>query len=48
MIASNKCYQLAVALYSMALRISYEDVQTASTQITQCTNNVMTVRMFFL
>ena len=48
MLASEKCYQLAVALYSMSNQIPYEDVQTAATQITECTNNIMSVRMFFL
>ncbi|CAF1071686.1 unnamed protein product [Adineta steineri] len=42
MIASDKCYQLANALYSMSNTISYEDVQTAANQITQCTTNVLT------
>ena len=43
MLASEKCYQLAVALYSMATKISYEDVQTAATQIAQCANHVLNV-----
>jgi hypothetical protein len=44
MLASDKCYQLASALYSMAGGISYEDVQTAANYITQCASNVLTVR----
>ena len=32
----------------MADRIPYEDVQSAATQLTQCTNNVITVRIFSL
>ncbi|UJR38826.1 hypothetical protein I4U23_031491 [Adineta vaga] len=46
MIASTKCYQLALALQAMALKISYEDVQAASTSIAQCVTNVLTVRIF--
>ena len=42
MIASDKCYQLAKSLYSMATSIPYEDVQTAANQISQCTSNVLT------
>ena len=44
MIASDRCYQLASALQSMAQRISYEDVQTAANYITQCASNVLSVR----
>ena len=44
MLASEKCYRLAVALLSMAKKISYEDVRTAATQIAQCANNALTVR----
>ncbi len=44
MLASEKCYQLALALYSMAGEIPYEDVQTAATLIAQCANNVLNVR----
>ncbi len=43
MLASTKCYQLAVALQAMVLKISYEDVQTATTSIVQCATNVLTV-----
>jgi hypothetical protein len=46
MIASDKCYQLCLALYSMATRIPYEDVETAATQLIQCSVNVLTVREF--
>ncbi|CAF3980867.1 unnamed protein product, partial [Adineta steineri] len=42
MLASDKCYQLAQALYSMANKIPYEDVQTAANQISQCASNVLT------
>ena len=48
MLASDKCHQLAVALYAMARKISYEDVQTAATQIAQCANNALNVRDFLL
>ncbi|CAF1557461.1 unnamed protein product, partial [Adineta steineri] len=41
-IASNKCYQLAQALYTVSTQTSYEDVQTAANQIAQCTSNVLT------
>ena len=40
-LASEKCYQLALALYSMAKKIPYEDVKTAATQIAQCANNAL-------
>lgn len=43
MLASNKCYQLAIALSSMATQVPYEDVQTAASQISQCANNVLNV-----
>jgi hypothetical protein len=45
MIASEKCNELAQSLYSMATRISYEDVQSAASQITQCTSNILTVTL---
>src|SRR4051812_16808602 len=44
--AAEKCYQLAVALYSLAKESSFEDVKIASKQITQCAGNVQTVREF--
>ena len=44
MLASAKCYQLAVALQTMATTISFEEVQTAATQIAQCASNVLNVR----
>lgn len=47
LLASNKCHQLAGALYAMASRISSDDVQTAAIQITECMNNAMTVSVFF-
>ena len=43
MIASDKCYQLATALRSMATKVPYEDVQSAATCIAQCATNVLTV-----
>ncbi|CAF3980133.1 unnamed protein product [Rotaria sp. Silwood2] len=42
LLASNKCHQLSLALHSMATKISYEDVQAASTQLIQCGTNVLT------
>lgn len=44
MLASNKCYQLAVALQLMRTKIPYESAQTVATQIAQCANNVLNVR----
>ncbi|UJR18997.1 hypothetical protein I4U23_022127 [Adineta vaga] len=40
-IASNRCYQLALALNSMKTKISFEDVQLASTDLLQCAANVL-------
>jgi len=48
MLTANKCYQLSLALSSMATSISYEDVQTAATQLIQCGINVLSVRQFEL
>jgi hypothetical protein len=42
MLASNKCYQLALNLLSMATMISYDDVQIAAGYITQSANNILT------
>ncbi|CAF1380176.1 unnamed protein product, partial [Rotaria sordida] len=41
-IASNRCYQLSLALYSMAGQFPYEDIQIAANQLTQCATNVLT------
>jgi hypothetical protein len=46
MLASDKCYQLTLALNSMATKISYGDVQIATTYLAQCANNVLSVRSF--
>lgn len=46
--ASERCYQLAQSLHDMSTRISYEDLQSAVNQISQCTSNVLTVRCSFL
>ena len=43
-IAAEKCYQLARALYSLAKTNSFEDVQIASKQLTQCASNVLMVK----
>ena len=48
MLASEKCFQLAAALSSMANKIPIEDVRTAATQIAQCANNALNVRDFLL
>ncbi len=48
MLASTKCYQLAISLQAMATEITFEDVQTAATQIAQCASNVLTVRRTIL
>ena len=42
-LAIERCYQLALALYSLARSISFDDVQVASKQIIQCSSNVQTV-----
>lgn len=42
--AAEKCYQLALVFYSIADKVSFEDVQTAAKQLTQCASNVRTVR----
>ncbi|CAF4112645.1 unnamed protein product, partial [Adineta steineri] len=42
MLISDRCYQLTVALQSMSTRISYENAQMASTQLIQCTSNILT------
>ena len=44
MLASSRCRELAVALQSLATRISYEDVRLAATTISQCATNVLSVR----
>ncbi len=46
MLASDKGYQLALSLDSMATKISYADVQTAATYIIQCANHVFSVKSF--
>ena len=43
-VAIEKCYQLAVALDSLAKSSSFDDVQIGSKQIRQCASNVQTVR----
>ena len=48
MLGSEKCYQLASALSSIATSVPYEDVQTAATQLIQCATNVLTVTLFFI
>ncbi len=46
MSASQKCYELSIALCSMSTLIAYEDVQTIATQLTQCATNVLSVKHF--
>ncbi len=46
MAASDRCYQLAIALYAVSKTIPYEDVQTTSNQLLQCAANVLSVRHF--
>ncbi len=46
MTASERCYQLAIALYAVSTTIPYEDVQTTATQLLQCAANVLSVRPF--
>lgn len=43
-LAAERCYQLSLALRSFADKVSFEDVQSASTQLAQCADNVLTVR----
>ncbi|UJR18137.1 hypothetical protein I4U23_005037 [Adineta vaga] len=40
-IASNRCYQLALALYSMRTQISYQDIQSVSIDLIQCASNLL-------
>lgn len=42
-LTAEKCYQLALALYSLTEKVSFEDVQTAAKQLTQCASNIRTV-----
>ena len=46
MIASEKCYELSVSLNEISHEISFEDVQTAVTLLTQCTSNILNVNLF--
>ncbi len=48
MIVSGKCYQLAVLLNEISLEISFEDVQSAVTLLTQCTSNILNVNLLFI
>ncbi len=43
MMASKKCHELAVNLNEISLEISFEDIQTAITLLTQCTSNILNV-----
>ena len=45
MIASNKCYRLAVSLNEISLEISFEDAETGVTLLTQCTSNILSVNL---
>ncbi|UJR25703.1 hypothetical protein I4U23_007054 [Adineta vaga] len=40
-VASDRCYRLTMALYSMRTRIPFEDVQTAASDLLQCAANVL-------
>ena len=42
-LTTERCYQLAVVLRSLADKVSFEDVQIASRQLIQSTSNVLTV-----
>jgi hypothetical protein len=44
MLASDKCYQLALALQVMSTKISCEDARTAANSLFECVTNVLTVR----
>ncbi|UJR19272.1 hypothetical protein I4U23_022401 [Adineta vaga] len=41
-IASNRCYQLAIALNSLKTKTTYEDIHIAATNLLQCAANLMT------
>ncbi len=43
MIASEKCHELSVVLNEISKEISFDDVQTASTLLIQCTSNILNV-----
>lgn len=43
-IAAERCYQLSRVLSSLAKTNSFEDVQIASRQLTQCASNVLMVK----
>jgi len=47
LLTAEKTYQLARDLYSLATKIPYEDVQTASISILQCATNVLIVSFLF-
>ncbi|CAF1108215.1 unnamed protein product [Adineta ricciae] len=40
-IASNRCYQLAIALESLKTKIAYEDMQLAASDLLQCAANIL-------
>ncbi|UJR13335.1 hypothetical protein I4U23_000353 [Adineta vaga] len=40
-IASDRCYQLGKALYSMRTKVAFEDVQMAATDLLQCATNLL-------
>lgn len=46
-LVSEKCLQLSLALQSMSLKLSYEDVQTTATSLIQCATNILTVGLAF-
>jgi len=46
-LAAQQCYQLSLVLYSLATQTSFEDVQIAANQLTQCATNVLTVKYSF-
>jgi hypothetical protein len=45
MIVSEKYDHLTVALYSISTKISFEDVQTTTALLTQCTSNIVNVKI---
>ncbi len=46
MIASGKCYELALSLNESSHEIPFEDVQTVVTLLIPCTSNILNVNLF--
>lgn len=46
MIVSTKCQELALVLQTMSTKISFQDTETATTQLIESTTNILSVRQF--